>query len=223
VQTESLPGRLAGREQHIEPPHHDFIQHKPAGAQRPPFDGVTIGLHWTTAIVVLALLTTAWLHAIAEEQDSGFAPSLLQIHRSLGVTVWAVAAFRLAWRLTWARLPPFPAHMGATHRAAVKLSEYALYALLLVQPASGLLATLFGGRPFALFMWQIPALFPRAEAIRDAFHSAHELGAWMLVIMVAGHAGMALFHHFVVRDDVLACMAPGVAAPRARKEFWHGK
>jgi cytochrome b561 len=84
---------------------------------------------------------------------------------------------------------------------------------------TGLLTTLFGGRPFGLLAWQIPPLFPRDEVIRDAFHSAHELGAWTLALLVAGHAGTALFHHFVLRDDVLACMAPGVAAPRAGKPF----
>lgn len=72
---------------------------------------------------------------------------------SLGVIVWTVTAVRPAWRLTGARLPPFPTHMNATHSAIVKLSEYALYALLLVQPMTGLLTTLFGGRAFALLVW----------------------------------------------------------------------
>jgi cytochrome b561 len=185
---------------------------------RPPFDTLTIGLHWTTVALVLALFATAWLHALAEERESPLTLALLHVHRSLGVTVWAITAFRLAWRLTLARLPPFPAHMGEVHRAAVKLGEYGLYALLFVQPATGLLATLSGGRSFALLAWQIPPLLPRAEALRDAFLAAHELGAWALAIAVIAHAGAALFHHAVLRDDVLACMAPGMVAPRARKK-----
>jgi cytochrome b561 len=218
MQTDSLRGR-PGRHDHGPGPsrHPDFWQ-TTTGAHRPPFDSVTIGLHWITAFLVLALFVTAWLHAVAEEQKSDFTPLLLQIHRSIGVVVWAVTALRLMWRLTRARLPPFPTQMTAAHRAVVKLSEYGLYALLLGQPATGLLTTLFGGRPFGLLMWRIPPLLSRDDAIRAAFHSAHELGAWTLAIMVAGHAGMALFHHVVLRDDVLACMAPGVE-PRARKEF----
>ena len=73
---------------------------------------------------------------------------------------------------------------------------------------TGMLTTIFAGRPFALFLWRFPPLAVRDEALRAAFHLSHELGAWTLAILIAGHAATALFHHFVVRDDVLACMAP---------------
>ena len=42
-------------------------------------------------------------------------------------------------------------------------------------------------------------------------HAVHSTGAWVLAALALGHAGAALFHHFVLRDDVLACMAPVVA------------
>lgn len=177
-------------------------------APRPPFDRVTIGLHWATALLVLMLFVSAGLHALAEAKESGLAPALLQIHRSTGVTVWVVTALRLIWRLTNASLPPFPVTMGRVHRAAVKLSEYGLYALLIGQPVTGMLTTIFAGRPFALFLWRFPPLAVRDETLRAAFHLSHELGAWTLAILITGHAATALFHHFVVRDDVLACMAP---------------
>jgi cytochrome b561 len=212
MQTAFPPGR---REQNLVSSHPGSHP----GAARPPFDGVTIVLHWTTAALVLALFATAWLHGLAEDHRSSLTPFLIHFHRSLGVTVWTITALRLAWRLTLARLPPFPAQMTVPHRAMVKLSEYALYALLLGQPLTGLFTTLFSGRSFALLVWQIPPLLPRDEMLRDAFHSAHGLGALTLALVVAGHAGVALFHHFVLRDDVLACMAPGVAAPRTGKEL----
>jgi cytochrome b561 len=179
-----------------------------ADARRPPFDRVTISLHWASVLVVLTLFTTAWLHALAEGRHSELAPALLQIHRSSGVTVWVTTALRLAWRLTHATLPPFPTTMSRLHRAAVKASEYGLYALLFAQPVTGLLTTIFAGRRFALFLWQFPPLAARDETLQAAFHLTHELGAWALAILITGHAAAALFHHFVLRDDVLACMAP---------------
>jgi cytochrome b561 len=212
------PGQPGGGERSFVSPQLGDIVQTPPGAQRPPFDSVTIGLHWATVVLVLALFATAWLHAAAEEQGNRLTPLLLQMHRSLGVIVWTITVLRFAWRMTGARLPPFPAHMATTHRAMVKLSEYGLYALLIGEPLTGLFSTLFSGRPFALLMWQVPPLLPRDIAIRMALHTAHEFGAWMLAIAVAGHAGAALFHHFVLRDDVLACMAPGVAALPRRKE-----
>jgi cytochrome b561 len=219
MSTDSLRNQSSRDERAGGPSRHDAIRHASIHAWRPPFDAVTRGLHWATAFLVLAMFATAWLHALAEEQESSFTPFLLQIHRSIGVVVWTVTAFRLAWRLTFARLPPFPAPMSGPHRAAVKAGEYALYALLLGQPATGLLASLFGGRPFALLIWQIPPLLQRDEELRAMFLAIHELGAWTLAALAVIHAGVALFHHLVLRDDVLACMAPGIAAPRAGRKF----
>ena len=179
-------------------------------APQPTFDGPTIALHWASALLVLLMFASAWLHVLAAARASDFAPALLQLHRSTGLTVWGFTALRLAWRLTNASLPPFPAQMTTLHRAMVKLNEYGLYALLLAQPATGLLTTLAGGRPFGLFWWRISPLMPRDDMLRTAFHLAHELGAWTLAALIAGHAAAALFHHVVLRDDVLARMAPAI-------------
>jgi cytochrome b561 len=173
---------------------------------RAPFDAVTMCLHWLTLALVVALFATAWLHAGVSDADS--ARNLLQAHRSLGVTVWAVTLFRLIWRLTGARLPPFPSSMGALHRAVAKASEYALYALLLVQPITGMAQTLLRGRAFDLFLVHIGPLIPREPALMSLVHDVHEAGGWALLSLVGVHAAAALFHHFVLRDGVLTSMAP---------------
>ena len=186
-----------------------------ADTRRPPFDSVTIRFHWATVLILLALFTSAVLHSQLT-QDDVFKAILLQIHRSLGVTIWVMTALRLAWRRTHAKLPSFPANMTKMSRAMVPLSEYSLYALLLAQPVTGLCATLFSGRSFALFLLQIPQLMPEDKALRATFYLAHELGAWVLGALAAGHAATALIHYFVLRDDVLQCMAPAIPTPRHR-------
>jgi cytochrome b561 len=189
----------------------------PIGARRPPFDSVTIAFHWATVLIVLAMFATAWLHSMSH--DDAVKAILLQTHRSLGVTIWVATVLRLAWRLTNAKLPPFPSHMTDIHRAIVKGSEYCLYALLLIQPATGLADTLLRGRHFALFFWQIPPLVPADAALRGAFQLAHLLGAYAFGALVIGHAGAALFHHFVLRDDVLHCMAPVMPTERPNRDL----
>jgi superoxide oxidase len=208
MQRDSLHNQQSARVD-LAPLHRGGWTHEtPINARRPAFDGLTIVLHWATVLLVLALFASAWLHALAEARESDFTPVLLQIHRSFGVTIWVVTALRLTWRLTNASMPPFPTQMTRLHRTTVKLNEYGLYALLLLQPATGLLTTLSGGRPFALFLWQLSPLMPRNDMLRAAFHLSHELGAWALAALTVGHAAAALFHHFVLRDDVLECMAP---------------
>jgi cytochrome b561 len=44
----------------------------------------------------------------------------------------------------------------------------------------------------------------------------HELNGWAIVILAAGHAAAALFHHYVLRDPVLSRMLPSVRRQLAR-------
>jgi hypothetical protein len=39
---------------------------------------------------------------------------------------------------------------------------------------------------------------------------AHEWIAWIIIVLATGHALAALFRHFVLRDDVLWRMLPGL-------------
>jgi cytochrome b561 len=175
---------------------------------RPPFDSLTITLHWTTLLIVLSLFGSGLLYGQVEERS--WAPPLLQVHRSLGVTIWTLTVFRLLWRVTGARFPEFPASMTVLHQLCARLSEYGLYALLLIQPATGLAQTILRGRTFEVFAWSIPPLVARDVALVGTFRAAHEIGAWCLFALAGLHAAAALVHHFILRDDVLQAMAPAL-------------
>ena len=173
---------------------------------RASFDAVTIALHWTSVVLVLVLLTTALLHA--QSHDDPTRALLLRLHQSAGVAVWMTTAFRLILRTTNAKFPPFPDDMTRLHRAFVQMSEYCLYALLLIQPTTGLIATITRGRSFVLFWWEIPSLTPHYPTLQVALLLLHRIGAWTLIALITGHAVTALIHHFVLRDNVLQRMAP---------------
>jgi cytochrome b561 len=126
----------------------------------------------------------------------------------MGVLTWTVAVVRLIWRRRFAYLPPFPESMPKLQQWIAKANEYGLYVLLLVQPISGIGDALFHGRPFNLFIWQVPSLLTPDAAIRGLFQKAHELGAKALLALIGLHAGAALFHGLVLRDGVLQRMLP---------------
>jgi len=190
------------------------------GEGRRRFDILTIGLHWATVTLIAGMFASAWLLLASDREHAAM---LLTVHRSLGVATWVVAIFRLGWRLSCAYLPPFPQNMPKVQQRLAKASEYGLYALLLVQPATGLAATLVRGRQFAIFLWQIPQLIPEDKALLATFDLAHKLGAWALGALILGHAAAALIHHFVLRDDVLQCMAPVVTTELHKQEFLSGR
>jgi cytochrome b561 len=176
------------------------------------FDAVTIWFHWTTAALIAGMFASAWLHAAAEGGKQ--ASLLLAIHRSLGLSVWIVAACRVGWRLRFAYLPPFPPTMSRAKQALAKSSEYSLYALLLIQPLTGLAQSLTRGRPFLLFGWEAPAVMARDVGLTGLLGSVHKVSAWALLGLVGLHALAALQHRFVLRDDVLQSMLPWKPATR---------
>ena len=45
--------------------------------------------------------------------------------------------------------------------------------------------------------------------------SIHRYSAWTLLVLVAGHAGAALRHHFLQKDDVLLRMLPRLRRDRS--------
>lgn len=176
------------------------------------FDDLAIWFHWLTLALVTAQFSSAWLLSAAGGNQ---ASALLGFHRSLGVVIWLVTVARLAWRTLFAVLPPFPESMPKFQQQMAKLNEYGLYALLVLQPFTGLAYTLFRGRPFPLFLWQVPKVLPGDRALSELFHEIHQIGALVLLSLIGVHALAALFHRFILKDNVLQRMLPSTVL-RAR-------
>ena len=171
------------------------------------FDRTSIILHWFTVLLIAVQFSSAWLHEMVDH-NSSFAATLLDMHRNSGLLIWTVSMARLVWRHNYAYLPPFPEGMPRLQQTIAKANEYGLYALLLVQPITGLGRVLLRGAPFDLFIWEVPALFEPNDAIRHLFEKAHEFGANALFALIGLHAGAALFHRLILRDGVLQRMLP---------------
>jgi cytochrome b561 len=171
------------------------------------FDQISIALHWLTVLLMISQFTSAWLRE-AVGRESSLAVAILATHRTMGLLTWIVGSARLVWRHNFAYLPPFPESMPKSQQWIAKANEYGLYALVFLQPISGLGGTLFHGLPFELFTWQVPALLEPNPEIRGLFVAAHEFGAKALLALISLHAGAALFHRLVLRDGVLQRMLP---------------
>jgi cytochrome b561 len=176
-----------------------------AGSRRDDrYSAVAIAFHWTIALFVIANLTTGLLH------DS--IPALrawMPGHKALGITVLVLTAARIAWRIGHRAPAPMPGTPRWQHVLA-HASHGLLYLLLLAMPLSGwvMASPPEGRRPLSWFgLFDIPYL-PATEAAADGAHSAHGVLGWLMLALVALHVAAALWHHMVLRDRVLARMAP---------------
>lgn len=176
-------------------------------AENAGYDRVLKAVHWSSLLLVAAAFGVIWAsgYATGREQQA----MLVQLHRSLGVTVFTLTLFRLGWR--WqARVPKLPADLPAIQKLAARATEYVLYVLLLLQPALGILHTNARGRRVAFFLLaELPPVVGPDRILAKEAMTAHQLVGYLLLALIGLHAAAALFHHFVRRDDVLSTMLPG--------------
>lgn len=184
---------------------------KPA-APANSYDRVLKTIHWTSLGLIGAVFVMVWVsHALAGEQHK----MLVQLHRSLGVTVFVLTLFRLGWRVS-ARIPELPSDLPRLQRAAARTTEWLIYVLLLLQPILGVLDTNASGQRIDFYLLGgLPTVIGRNKALGAAAAAAHQFVGYLFLGVIALHAAAALFHHFIRRDDVLRAMLPAACAPTA--------
>jgi cytochrome b561 len=115
---------------------------------------------------------------------------------------------RLAWRLTHPA-PPLPASMPASQRIAAGLTHALLYLTLLAMPIAGYIAVAARGRETRFFgLFEVPQWAPLSRLLSQNATTVHVYGQFLVYALLAAHIGAALYHRFVVKDDVLARMIP---------------
>jgi len=170
------------------------------------FDRTTRLMHWLTAGLMLLVFVLAF--SIDRAASRGSHTVLLQLHRSVGLTIWALTLVRLVWR-HFAKYPDWPSDMPPAMRLAAKASEYALYALLLAQPILGLLQTSAHGDHVDLFLLgQLPALIGKNRPLAQQLLTVHKSIGFSLLGLITLHVSAALFHHLWRHDDTLTAMLP---------------
>ena len=182
-----------------------FDQDAPA-ASPARYGRASMAFHWATLLLIVAMFWSAWAREAV--QDAADAARLLMLHRSIGLLVWVVTLLRLAWRGLFAVTPSLPPTVSTAHYVAARANQLALYSLLVLQPITGFLQSIWRGQPFALFALPFPVVVPRDKALSHLFHSVHQAGATAFLLLIGLHALAALFHGLVRRDGVLEAMLP---------------
>ena len=170
------------------------------------YTSTAIFLHW---LVGLGLIATFALGYYMEGLP--FSPNKLKLiawHKWAGIALLALAVLRLVWRLTH-RAPQLPDQMGAMSRLAAHAGHLLLYVLMLAIPLSGWLASSAQGVPVVwLGMWQLPDLIGKHPELGPFLQETHMVLNYLLLIVVIGHVGAALQHHFIKKDTILTRMLP---------------
>lgn len=177
------------------------------------YGAVAILLHWLIAGLILANLALGWrMSALTGLRQF----EIIQLHKSIGVTVLVLSVARLAWRLAHPP-PPYPPGLARWERWSATAVHRGFYLLMLGLPLTGWI--MVSASPLALptllykmLPWpHLPILsgLPLAtkRAVESAAEGTHVALAWTMAALVALHLG-AVAKHVLRRDAVLFRMAP---------------
>lgn len=164
--------------------------------------------HW---LIVAGILIQAAIGLIMVElpKRPNIQP-VYDLHKSIGLTILALAILRVLWRLFDGR-PENPPGMGALEILVARAGHGLLYVLLFALPISGWLLDSASGLR-ALRWWGVvpmPRLVDADRELKALALTAHNWLFWLLALVALGHAAAALKHHYIDRDTVLSRMLPG--------------
>jgi cytochrome b561 len=147
------------------------------------YSGVQIALHWLVAVLIIVAWFTGEgadeaLDMIEDGGVAGFVP-----HVAVGLAILALVLVRLLVRLSRGA-PAAPGVPGSWQVAAADWGHRLIYLLMIAVPLGGI------------------SVFFLGLEVGDM----HELAANALMLIVLGHALVALYHQYVLKDGLLRRM-----------------
>lgn len=165
---------------------------------------VAIVLHWLLALAIIGAFCMG-----VYMSDLPFSPTRLKLynwHKWAGVTILALSALRLLWRLT--HRPPVDVPMPAWQARVAHGVHVLLYITFFAVPLTGWAMSSAKGYPIVWFgVLPLPDFVPKDHDLGELLEEVHAALAWGLAVLVLAHIGGALKHHFIDRDGLLKRMS----------------
>lgn len=194
--------------------------HTKAGAQTAKaarhtrYSTVAIALHWTIAAALALQIVLGWRIGDVEGVTRS---AILQLHKTIGVTILVLTVARLVWRLVNPP-PPVDSSLTPIEQKASHGVHLAFYGLLLALPLTGWAMVsaqrvgamkLLGGVRWPDF--PIITGLPGAvqDTLADVMDKSHTALVWVMFALLALHILGALKHHYISKDPTVSRMAPG--------------
>jgi cytochrome b561 len=164
-----------------------------------------IALHWLIGIAIIAMIAIG-LYMVGLPRGLPFKASLINFHKSLGLTIFLLVLMRIVVRTVYGR-PPLPP-MRAWQRAAARATQGLLYVAMVGMPLTGYLGSSFN--TYGTRFWGI--LLPKwgwdDKGLRHFWFTIHEISAWILIALIVLHIAGALKHQLVDKDGLMRRMLP---------------
>jgi cytochrome b561/polyisoprenoid-binding protein YceI len=173
---------------------------------------VAKGFHWLVALLIFIQFPLAWV------MDSFSGLQKFQAynwHKSIGITVLALMALRVLWRL-FNPAPALPSSMPKLERIGARLGHLGLYLVIFLMTLTGWAMISVSDKPSILFQYTRFPLLPwlselpavQKKDCLEFFEEVHEVLGYALLTLIAIHIAAVARHAFLLKDGVGARMTP---------------
>jgi cytochrome b561 len=170
------------------------------------YGGMARAFHWGTSAAVAVMLVAGIL--MTSEPLAAYADPLYILHKGLGSVLLVAVLARLAWRITHPA-PALPDSVPPVQARLMRVTHAALYVLLVVMTASGYVRTVGDGFPIELLdALGISPLLSDAPELAEYALITHQVTAYALTALIAGHIAMALNDKLVEHKGIFRRMWP---------------
>lgn len=181
---------------------------KPPRAIEPASYGrVAAALHWLIGLALLGQIGFGFLLDELAPRGTPARGTVINLHKSFGLVLFALIVVRLGWRLAHAA-PPWPASMSSARQRAARIGHGALYACMLVLPLAGYMGSNFSKHGVKFFGIALKPWGADIPAVYAFFNGLHVGTAFVFTALIAGHVLIALKHAFIDHNGVFARIWP---------------
>ncbi|MDY0272907.1 MAG: cytochrome b [Advenella sp.] len=165
------------------------------------YGSFTRWLHWGMALLIIWQFLK--LGDLINEGEHWVGQTLVPWHISIGVLILILGIVRIYWAIKQsASRPPLTGPLAPL----AKIGHFLLYLLLLLLPVLGIMYMVGKGYGLKVFGMQLIARSETEIGWMASAGSLHAPVALLFLLLVIGHIGAALYHHFILRDDTLKRM-----------------
>lgn len=177
----------------------------PASADPLRYSTPAIALHWLLAAAIACTFAVGvYMHGLP------FSPARLKLfnwHKWAGITILALSALRLLWRLTHRPPPDLP--MPGWQRFVAHAAHALLYLLFFAVPLMGWAYSSAAGFPVVVYgVLPLPDFVAPDRALAEVLKQRHGQLAWALAAVVVLHVLGAAKHQLIDHDGLVARMWP---------------
>ncbi|AMO23462.1 cytochrome b [Ramlibacter solisilvae] len=171
------------------------------------YGSVAVLLHWAMAALLLLLLAMGvYMVGLPEVGFDREKITLILVHKALGLLALVAVLLRMAWR-SGNPMPELAAGLPDWQQLSARVVHLLFYALMLALPVTGWLMSSAGGYPVSFFgVFELPDFVAVNQRNFQIWIVVHRWLGYALALLIVAHAGAALHHAWVRRDDTLRRM-----------------